>query len=67
MRLQNPLKQNPVKPDRKFRQAETVFKRYFAINQVFLVSDLGNTQETQKKHFYKASKACNLGFSRKFS
>ena len=50
MRLQNPLKQNPVRPDVQFQQVETAFNRYSVINRLFLISDPENMQETQEKH-----------------
>ena len=56
MRLQEPLKQNLDELDDQFQQTATIFK-WLAIYRVFLISDPGNTQETQEfcwKETYKA-------------
>ena len=54
MSLQKPLKQNPVKPGGYCQEDETVFKRYYAINRLFLVPDLRNMQEFCWKKAYQA-------------
>ena len=43
MRLENPLKQDQVKPDEYFRKVQRELRGYTAINCPFFVPDLGNT------------------------